>query len=43
MPLLEEFNLETYTGSIAIDVDDGTLALWSNFEIRPNRPFWPVP
>ena len=43
MPLPEEFNLETYTGSIAIDVDDGTLALWSNFEIRPNRPFWPVP
>ena len=31
------------TGGIALTCVDGAIALWSNIEVRPNRPFWPVP
>ena len=41
--LPEELDLRTWTGSFAVSTDDGTIALWKNFEVRPNRPFWPVP
>ncbi len=31
------------TGGIALTVTDGGIALWSDLEVRPSRPFWPVP
>ena len=43
LALPEDFDLETLSGSLAIDVDDDTIALWNRIEIRPSRPFWPVP
>ncbi len=42
LALPEEFTPELLNGSIGLDVDDGTVALWSNIEVRPSRPFWPV-
>lgn len=31
------------TGGIALTCTDGAVVLWSDMEVRPNRPFWPVP
>ncbi len=39
----EAYTPQRLNGSIALDVHENSVALWSNFEIRPNRPFWPVP
>jgi len=41
--LPEDFDVDGWTGSFGVSTDDGTLALWKSFEVRPNRPFWPVP
>ena len=39
----EEFTPERLEGAVALDVHEGGVALWSDIEVRPSRPFWPVP
>ena len=39
----EEYTPKRLNGAIGLDVHEGAVALWSDIEIRPSRPFWPVP
>jgi hypothetical protein len=38
----EQFKPEKLTGSFAIRASDESVALFSNIEVLPNTPFWPV-
>lgn len=41
--LPEEYKPEWLSGGIALSAHENSVALWSDMEVRPNRPFWPVP
>lgn len=39
----EDLPVRRMNGSISLDVHEGGVALWSDLEVRPSRPFWPIP
>lgn len=43
MPFPDTFRSELFEGGIGLDAMEGGVGLWKNIEVRPNRPFWPVP
>jgi hypothetical protein len=40
---LEDLPSRRLTGGMALTCTDGSVALWQDLEVRPSRPFWPVP
>ncbi len=38
----KDFSVRRLTGGLALMVEDDTVGLYSSFEVRPNKAFWPV-
>jgi len=43
VPLPEELNKNHLSGGFAVIPNENTAALFKSFDVRPNKPFWPVP
>ncbi len=42
VPLPAGWDMDRFDGSLALTVEDGSIALFSDIEVRPGEPFWPV-
>jgi hypothetical protein len=42
IPLPVGWDMDRFDGSLALTVEDGSIALFSDVEVRPGEPFWPV-